>query len=537
MSMHYNNFDSGKDSGFCWFLGVVECLQDPEKLGRAQVRVLGDHIQDKGEIPTEDLPWAMPMLPVTSASISGIGHSPTGLVQGSWVIGFYRDGTEKQQPIIIGSIGGLPLDPAKGDVGFNDPIECFPQEDKLEEPDTDRHARGVVGKHVVEPVPVTERKKAVMKGIATATMQWDEPETPYEPIYPYNQIWQGPYNPICDECEWGHIEEWDSTPGAERYFRQHKTSQNFLEIHPDGKEVRKIYGDGFEIDLATKHLYVEGDYRVTVMGNKDEYIKGDYWQHIEGDMIRVIDGDKIAITGGKDSLTTYKDTVRRTKGNLYEASEKSIMLQANDEIDIMAGSKIKAIAVDEIAIATGSYEPIVIEEPPPIDVTSDNWPEVILHCDKMNEAKSTIDNIIIPEIPPYDIISEAIGDTYIKIIPEKVFLKAEEFHDLAETFNAEAHNFKKDIYVELDANVLGDVYVGGMVDTPILHALEPMAIDPLGDHEYLVPTAPSAPIGPKPPEIPVDPDVEKEVNIPDKKYGPNEHIPEPVIPGEIYDCK
>lgn len=526
MGMHTDSFIAPVSTSFAWFFGVVECVNDPEKLGRVQVRALGDHTQEKSEIPTEDLPWAMPMLPVTSASMSGIGHSPTGLVQGSWVIGFYRDNLEKQQPIIIGSIGGLPLDPAKGDVGFNDPIECFPQESKLEEPDTNRHARGVIGKHVVEPVPVTVRKEAVMKGIATATMQWDEPLTPYEPIYPYNQVWEGPYNPICDECEWGHIEEWDSTPGAERYFRQHKTSQNFLEIHPDGKEVRKIYGDGFEIDLAAKHLYVQGDYRVTVMGNKDEYIKGDYWQHIEGDMIRVIDGDKIAITGGKDSLTAMKDIARRTKSNFNIVSENSVTLQANDEINASAGSKFKAISVDETTVGTGSYTPITIDPLPPVDVVSDEWPEVILKCDEMNEAKSSISNTIVPEIPPYTIISEGITETQVRIIPDKIFLDGKEVHDLGETFIAEQVHMKKDLYVELDVNLLGDLYTGGNVEVGNeLHALE------------LTPIQGMDPIGPKTPEVPEKATIEKEVTMPDKIYAKNDNIPEPVVPGEIYICK
>lgn len=85
----------------------VENRKDPLKLGRCQVRVAGLHTYDKIVLPTEELPWAYPMQPVNSAAISGIGVAPVGLVEGTWVIVMFRD-EDMQQPIILGSIGGIP---------------------------------------------------------------------------------------------------------------------------------------------------------------------------------------------------------------------------------------------------------------------------------------------------------------------------------------------------------------------------------------------------------------------------------------------
>ena len=62
------------------YTGCVENRQDPLKLGRCQVRVVGLHNYDKSQLKTEDLPWAYPMQPITSAGISGIGHTPLGPV-------------------------------------------------------------------------------------------------------------------------------------------------------------------------------------------------------------------------------------------------------------------------------------------------------------------------------------------------------------------------------------------------------------------------------------------------------------------------
>ena len=117
------NYFMGLD-GFVWFVGVVENRNDPAKLGRVQVRCLGYHTEDLVDIPSKDLPWAHVMHPVTDPSMQGLGNSPTFLVEGSWVVGFFRDANEKQQPIIMGSLPGVPIEAGSdfgGDEGFIDP--------------------------------------------------------------------------------------------------------------------------------------------------------------------------------------------------------------------------------------------------------------------------------------------------------------------------------------------------------------------------------------------------------------------------------
>ena len=96
------NYFMGLD-GFVWFTGVVESRDDPAKLGRVQVRCLGYHTEDLNDIPSADLPWAHVMHPVTDPSMQGMGNTPSFLTEGTWVIGFFRDANEKQQPIIMGS--------------------------------------------------------------------------------------------------------------------------------------------------------------------------------------------------------------------------------------------------------------------------------------------------------------------------------------------------------------------------------------------------------------------------------------------------
>lgn len=97
----------GQD-GFFWWVGVVEDRQDPEKIGRCRVRILGYHLDNKEVLPTTGLPWALPMQPITSAAMSGKGAAPVGPLEGTWVIGFFADGKDKQQPVMLGTIAGVP---------------------------------------------------------------------------------------------------------------------------------------------------------------------------------------------------------------------------------------------------------------------------------------------------------------------------------------------------------------------------------------------------------------------------------------------
>lgn len=117
-------------TGSPYFEGVIENVEDPLGQGRIQVRVFGEHPAQKQKsgtigIPVEDLPWMIPIQDITSAAISGIGYSPTGVVNGTHVFGVWRDKWH-QDGVILGTYAGHYTEQPDTQKGFCDPTGQYP---------------------------------------------------------------------------------------------------------------------------------------------------------------------------------------------------------------------------------------------------------------------------------------------------------------------------------------------------------------------------------------------------------------------------
>ena len=121
----------GGNANSPFFDGVVEEVDDPLLLGRVQVRVFGEHPAQKQKsetigIPVEELPWMIPIQDITSAAVSGVGFSPTGIVRGSFVFGVWRDKWH-QDGVILGTYAGQYTEKPDTQKGFCDPFGEYPR--------------------------------------------------------------------------------------------------------------------------------------------------------------------------------------------------------------------------------------------------------------------------------------------------------------------------------------------------------------------------------------------------------------------------
>ena len=72
---------------------------------RYKVRIFGLHDAGEGGIESKDLPWANIMYGVTDGAYTGNAGSTPQIQQGNMVFGFFLDGPEQDQPIIMGVMG------------------------------------------------------------------------------------------------------------------------------------------------------------------------------------------------------------------------------------------------------------------------------------------------------------------------------------------------------------------------------------------------------------------------------------------------
>jgi len=153
---------------------------------------------------------------------------------------------------------------------------------------------------------------------------WTEPEsaanTAYPPDYGYNQV---------TASESGHTLEMDDSRGRERVRLTHRTG-TFIEMHPNGDEVHKVYGNNYVITVQDNNVLIKGTCMVT--------IEGDSFLHIKGDRVEQVDGN-------------YELNV---KGNYSQVVEKTGNITVKNDLKILSGASFGGGAMT-LASADGVY--------------------------------------------------------------------------------------------------------------------------------------------------------------------------------------
>ena len=167
------------------------------------------------------------------------------------MVGFFQDGADAQQPIVIGTLPGVPSTlPTKGNnKGFQDEVHAnYP---KYTETDVNRLAVGDddnphstltirkadrsenIGRADFNPIDINLANTSAKALAGDDGTNFSEPQTPYNAEYPHNHVY---------ESEGGHIREMDDTPSHERIHERHASGSGY-EIGPDGTKVTRVKGD------------------------------------------------------------------------------------------------------------------------------------------------------------------------------------------------------------------------------------------------------------------------------------------------------
>ena len=168
---------------------------------------------------------------------------------------------------------------------------------------------------------------------------WSEPESPasneHPPMYPYNATWSG---------ESGHSIQLDDTPNRERVRIEHRTG-TFIEMHPDGSEVHKVYGNGYEITIKDKNVLVKGSCNINVEGDVNIHVKGNKTEYVEGNYDLKVGGNYSKLVNGIANITAKNDMEIRAGATLLG----SLKLTAGDVISLRGDLNVDGeITADKI---------------------------------------------------------------------------------------------------------------------------------------------------------------------------------------------
>ena len=347
--------DFAGKNGFIWWTGIVENRNDPLKMGQCQVRCVGWDADNKMHLPTTDLPWAKPLLPVNGTNV----FAPK---EGDMGIGFFIDGESAQERVMMGILPNIPLKASNPQQAFADPrtveelatapktpkektyntdgtgIEVIERDQAesypkiLDEPSTSRIARNDAAS--ITKTFIQERIDNVVTGIETVNDTWDEPETPYNTVYPYNNV---------VETESGHLLEFDDTPEAERIHLAHRNG-SFQEWFPDGDKVEKVTKDNYQIIMGDDRVYIMGKCLITVQGDAEIYVKENVYLLVDKNVEATVHGNITAQVDGNVDATVDGNVTATIGGNMTSTVDGNFKMDVGGTTTFTSGGNFKVTA-------------------------------------------------------------------------------------------------------------------------------------------------------------------------------------------------
>lgn len=299
-------------------------------IGRVRVRAYNWNTQDKSLLPTTELIWAYPVMPFHSASVyplvaagpqgggattgssapittnGGVGFSPTGILVGSTVFGFYLDGLEAQRPVVMGTIPSwTPVNPS--------------QTSTIDQINLTTGGQGLFFRDI----------PTFSVGQDTFLIEYylDEPHTAFQGRYPYIKS----YN-----SEQGMHFIVDDTPQHALLRIAHQPSGTYSEISQTGRRVDKTTGDQWSLALGNNNIRIGGNQSILIGENKIEQVDkdstlevgGTYDIETEGTITMFSNKEVDISTVGCFNVDTDGCITLNSKGPLVFSSDISITMLA-----------------------------------------------------------------------------------------------------------------------------------------------------------------------------------------------------------------
>jgi len=342
---------------------------------------------------------------MNSGSQSGIGHSPTGPVEGTWVFGFFADGGELEQQFVMGTLYGAAEKPPKAPgKGFQDPSGIFPKEKYLKQSGVNKLARGddaygeetlaVKNRDRVKDVPVatppqvpsvrdlegpTEPRNETINAGPSGSFyfrhRWNEPNPRYGGQREIAADENGTITQEQETCllDWdGEQQPWqvrknddDSTPtqapNSSKYPFNHtftSESGHVMEYDdtPDGERIHQYHTKGtfYEIQPdGSKVTKVVGDDFNVILKGRHMVVKGNMNITVQGDARIYTEGNKIEEVAGNYYINVKGDMVTKVQGN----EQKVVMTDKATQIN---GNERKRISKDNQKTIEGTNEEKII---------------------------------------------------------------------------------------------------------------------------------------------------------------------------------
>lgn len=243
-----------------FFYGVVENVKDPLKSGLVQVRVHGAHDPRTEILPTKYLPWAQLMIPTTSASDSGVGASPTGIVVGAEVFGVSLDSTYTDLRIMF-------TWHTKNDVNKISKGEEHPLTKLIQD-------------QLIKDIELSKNNKL------------SEEPSERDSEYPLNSVHQS---------RGGFVRESDSSSQKSRETSLHPSGM-YEEWRTDGSKNRKVKSF-FEICLGRAVSVINGSWFIKVGANFVQKVGADFYKSVAGQDTLVSDRGLVKHNDGLEFMT------------------------------------------------------------------------------------------------------------------------------------------------------------------------------------------------------------------------------------------